>query len=207
MKIIVFGATGSLGQHVVKQALEQGHQVSAFTRSKEKLDHLNNPNLTPVLGDVLDNTTIEQAVKDHDAVIIALGDGMKGSVRAQGTQQIINAMKNQGVGRLICLSTLGAGDSYRYLNFFWKYVMFGLLLKNTLTDHEQQEALVRNSDLDWTIVRPAAYTDGPQTNAYRHGDEIGKNLKLKISRADVASFILKGLDNNFYLQQQPSISY
>ena len=123
MKIIVFGATGSLGQHVVKQALEKGHQVSAFTRSKEKLDHLNNPNLTPVLGDVLDNTTIEQAVKDHDAVIIALGDGMKGSVRAQGTQQIINAMKNQGVGRLICLSTLGAGDSYRYLNFFWKYVM------------------------------------------------------------------------------------
>jgi len=207
MKIIVFGATGSLGQHVVKQALQQGHQVSAFTRSKQKLDHFNNSNLIPVIGDVLDNATIEQAVKDNDAVIIALGDGMKGGVRAQGTQHIINAMKNQGVRRLICLSTLGAGDSHRYLNFFWKYIMFGMLLKNTLNDHEQQETLVRNSDLDWTIVRPAAYTDGPQTQTYKHGNEMDNDLKLKISRSDVANFILKGLDKNFYLHQQPCISY
>ena len=207
MKIIVFGATGSLGQHVVKQALEQGHQVSAFTRSKEKLEQFNNTNLTPVIGDVLNSANVEQAVKDHDAAIIALGDGMKGGVRAQGTQHIINAMKKQSVNRLICLSTLGAGDSHRYLNFFWKYIMFGLLLKNTMVDHEAQEALVRDSDLDWTIIRPAAYTDGPQTQTYQHGNELSKGLKLKISRSDVASFILKGLDKNFYLHQEPCITY
>ncbi len=198
MKIIIFGATGSLGQHVVEQALQQGHQVSAFARHPKTLIETH-PNLTAIAGDVLDLDSVEHAIRDHDAVIITLGAGMKGGVRASGTQNVITAMQQQGIKRLICLSTLGAGDSHKYLNFLWKYIMFGMLLKNALSDHEQQEAMVRSSGLDWTLVRPAAFTDGPATSTYQHGNTFDSPLKLKISRRDVAHFMLQALTSKAYL--------
>jgi len=169
------------------------------------LDH---PDLTPIAGDVLNSVSVENAIKGHDAVVVTLGAGMKGGVRSIGTQHVINGMKHHGIHRLICLSTLGAGNSSRYLNFFWKYIMFGILLRNALADHEAQEVLVRDSELDWTIVRPAAFIDGPATDSYKHGFKAAdEKLKLKVSRLDVANFMLKGLNNDFYLHQEPSISY
>jgi uncharacterized protein YbjT (DUF2867 family) len=86
--------------------------------------------------------------------------------------------------------------------------MFGLLLREAFADHEQQEAHVVGSGLDWTIVRPAAFTDGGRTGAYRHGfSPAEKGLRLKISRADVADFMLDQLKNDTYLRKAPGLSY
>ena len=91
-------------------------------------------------------------------------------------------MKSNGVKRLICQSTLGAGKSQGNLNFFWKHIMFGWYLKGVLEDHELQEKYVMESGLDWTIARPGAFSDGPQTGNYRHGFAADdKSVKLKIS--------------------------
>ena len=207
MKLIVFGATGSVGRHLVSQALAQNHQVTAFARHPESvaLDH---PNLTRRAGDVLDPATVEHAVAGHDAALVVLGDGRKGRVRAAGTRNVIAALERHGVRRLVCESTLGAGDSRPLLTFFWKRIMFGLVLRAVYADHQMQERMVQGSALDWTIVRPGAFTDGPATGAYRHGfAPTAKGLTLKISRADVAGFMLRQLSDDRYLRQAPGLSY
>ena len=210
MKVIVFGATGSIGHQIVAQALEQGHEVTAFCRKPEALDAFKSANLRIFKGDVFDPKAVQLAVKGQEVVCIALGSGNKrtGTVRSQGTKHIIEAMKKHGVSRLICQSTLGTGESQGNLNFFWKYIMFGWFLKQVFLDHELQESYVMKSDLDWTIVRPGAFTDGPKTGNYQHGFAPNlRKLKLKISRADVADFILKQLNTKAYLHQTPGLSY
>lgn len=209
MKLIIFGATGTLGKHLVKQALAQGHAVTAFARDPAALD-LGHRNLTRRAGNVLDQEAVMAAVQGHDAVLIALGAGRKGTVRAVGTRHIVNAMQHHGVRKLVCMSSLGAGDSRTLLNFFWKHIMFGLLLKQAMADHNAQEAIIKQSDndIEWVIVRPAAFTEGDATGDYQHGSALTPgNLKLKISRADVAGFLLQQLTNNTYLRQTPSLSY
>ncbi|ELS04526.1 putative NADH-flavin reductase [Xenococcus sp. PCC 7305] len=209
MKLVIFGSTGTIGREVVEQALQQKHTVTAFTRNPSKLD-LKNPNLRIFQGDVLDLPAVEQAVQGQDAVICTLGSGQKltGTVRSEGTRKIVKAMKTRGVQRFICQTTIGTGDSWGSLNFYWKYIMFGLVLRNVLADHEIQEQDVRQSGLDWTIVRPGAFVEGDRTGNYRHGfPGTDKTSKLKISRADVADFILKQLVDDSYLHQTPSLSY
>jgi putative NADH-flavin reductase len=207
MKILIFGATGTIGRELVTQALELGHTVTAFARDPSKLA-ISNANLQIFEGDVMDSASVDRVVVGHEAVLIALGAGISGQVRSTGTRNIIKAMQNSGVRRLICLSSLGVGDSRGNLNFFWKYLMFGMLLRAAFADHISQEDHVIGSGLDWTIVRPAAYTDGERTGSYRHGfPGTEKGLKLKISRADVAEFVLNQLTDNSYIRMTPGISY
>lgn len=205
MRVVVFGATGSVGRHVVEQGLARGHDVTAFVRDPAGLD-LAHEGLTVFRGDVLDAASVERAVRGQGAVLCSIGAGRKGRVRSEGTRNIVRAMV--GVRRLVCQTTLGAGESSGNLNFFWKHFMFGLLLRDAFADHEQQEAHVRRSALDWTMVRPAAFTDGGRTGEYRHGfPSSKKGLKLKISRADVAEFMLDQLTDDTYLRQTPGLSY
>lgn len=207
MKVIIFGATGSVGRHLVDQALADGHTVTAFGRNPTVLE-TTHPRLVRRAGDVLDPVSVLGAVGGQDAVMIALGAGRKGAVRAAGTQNVIAAMTHHGLRRLVCASTLGAGDSYPVLNFLWKRVMFGLLLRAAFADHQQQEAIIRQSDLDWVIVRPGAYTDGPLTGVYKYGfPPTASGLALKISRADVARFMLQQLTGTTWLRQAPGLSY
>ena len=143
MKLIVFGATGSVGTPIIQQALEANIEVTAFCRNVSKLKHLRHPKLHIAIGDVHHLPSIEQALIGHDSVCIALGSGKdrKSVIRSVGTQNIITGMKNTGVERLICVTTLGAGDSRNNLNFFWKRTIcktsfahaghFGLLLAIT----------------------------------------------------------------------------
>jgi putative NADH-flavin reductase len=209
MKLVIFGATGTVGRQVVEQALEQGHTVTAFARNLAKLD-IQHPQLGFAQGDVMDASAVEQAIRGQDAVVCVLGAGkqLKSTIRSEGTRQIIQAMEKVGMRRLICLSTLGTGDSWGNLDFYWKYIMFGFILRQVFADHERQEALVRNSNLDWTIVRPGALTDGPLTGQYRHSfPSSDRNIALQVSRADVADFILKQLSDQSSLHQTPSLSY
>jgi len=207
MNLLIFGATGSIGRQLVEQALQQGHVVTAFVRDPAKIT-IQHPNLRIAQGDVTNPASVEHAMKGQEAVLCALGAGRKGKVRSEGTKHIIRAMEKTGVRRLVCETTLGAGDSRTNLNFFWKYIMFGLLLREAYADHEVQEQHIRQSRLDWTIVRPGAFTDGPRTGKYQHGfSGTDKSIQLKISRADVADFMLKQLSDSRYLRKTPGLSY
>lgn len=196
-----------MGRQLVRLALAQGHDVAAFVRDPAKLD-VEHSNLEIIQGDAMELSSVEKAVRGCEAVLCSLGVGRKGTVRAEGTRNIILAMEKAGVRRLICQTTLGVGDSRDNLNFFWKYVMFGGLLRPAYADHVLQEDYVKESQLAWTIVRPAAFTDGECTGEYRHGfPATDKSLKLKISRADVADFMLKQFTDDMYLHGSPGVSY
>lgn len=207
MKLLIFGATGGTGRLLVGQALERGHMVSAFVRTLDKLK-IDHPNLKFVRGDVLDLPTVETAVKGQEAVLSTIGAGDKRTqIRTEGTRKIIKAMEKEGVRRFISLSTIGIGDSRKLLPFHYKYFLVPLLLRHAFADHKGQENQIEQSNLDWTIVRAAALTDGPLTKAYRHGfTSADKPIEAKISRADVADFMLKQLTDDLYLHQAPCIS-
>ena len=207
MKLLIFGSTGSIGRQLVRQALEHGHTVTAFARDPSKLD-IKHDNLRVVQGDVMDLPSVEKALQGQDAVLCSLGAGRKGTVRSAGTRNIVRAMEKTGVRRFICQSTLGVGDSWDNLSFLWKYIMFRGLLRRAYADHVGQEDCVKKSHLDWTIVRPGAFADGGRTGEYRHGfPGTDKTTKLKISRADVADFMLKQLTDDTYLHKTPGLSY
>ena len=207
MQILVFGATGSLGSHIVKQSLEKGYSVKAFTRNAKKLEALKSEYLTIVEGDVLNFADVERAIKGVDAVICALGDGAKGKVRGDGTLNIIHAMEKNGIKRLICQTTLGVGDSWHNLNFFWKHIMFGFLLKKVFLDHKAQEKFISACNLDFTIVRPSAFTNEPPSPNFKIGfDAYEKKLSLKIPKADVAGFMIEQLDSATFLRKTVCIS-
>jgi putative NADH-flavin reductase len=209
MKLLIFGSTGGTGRELLKQALDQGHDVAAFARNVEKLDDINHANLQLVRGDVLDPTSVESAVAGHDAVLCAIGAGAeRTTLREDGTRNIVKAMEQAGVQRLICLSSLGVGDSRANLPFFTKYIIVGIFLRHAFADHERQEAIVKRSSLDWTIVRPPHLKDGPHTGTYRHGfPTTDRQIRGGISRADVADFMVKQLTDATYLHQTPEVSY
>ena len=205
MNITIFGATGTIGRLLVEQSLADGHEVTAFTRDAPRVTG-EHDRLQVVEGDVTDPAACLPAVKDADAVIVVLGAGRQGEVREAGTRAVVEAMQQAGGGRLVCQSTLGVGSSRPDLNVWWKYVMFGALLRPAYADHVRQERVVEESDLDWTIVRPSAFADqspGPVRHGFG-GSETG--LRLKIARADVAAFLLAQVEDETYLRRAVSVS-
>lgn len=208
MKIIVFGATGSIGRLAVERLLADGHTVTAFARRPEALG-LDHHALLHFAGDALDLDAVSRGVEGQDAVVVTLGAGAsrKSRIRSQGTLNVIRAMQDHGVRRLVCQSTLGAHESWDNLNFFWKRIMFGLLLRPVFQDHELQESLVRASGLDWTIVRPSTFQEGPATGRFREDFKPGEpGLTLKIARGDIAEFLRRQIGERGYLHRAVAIS-
>lgn len=208
MKVIIIGATGTIGKLATQQMLADGHEVTAFARNPHKLD-LDDANLVLHAGDANSAEDVANAIKGHDAVVITLGSGLSRSslIRSTGTMNVIKGMQMHGVDRLICQSTLGAHESWSNLNFFWKRIMFGLLLRPVFLDHELQENLVQASGLNWTIVRPGSFTDGPATGAFMEDfPPSERRLTLKISRADIAKFLSRQLEDLRYANHAVAIS-
>lgn len=210
MKLTILGATGTVGRVIVDRALADGHEVVALVRDAARLDaaHAAHRRLEVVTGDATDTHDVARAVKGADAVVVALGAGRAAGIRETGTRATVDAMTEAGVDRLVVVSTLGAGDSRGNLDFVWKRLMFGLLLRKAYADHQRQEEVVRGSDLAWTLVRPGAYTDGPRTGRYRHGfGPDAEGLELKVSRADVADFVLRVVAEGRYVRSAAGLSY
>jgi putative NADH-flavin reductase len=212
MQLLIFGATGGTGRLLVEQALSQGHKVTAFVRNPSKLT-VQHPSLTIYKGDVMNAHAVEMAMAMHDAVLSAIGSPANkiGTVRSDGTLNIIKAMQKAGIKRLICQTSLGYGDSVKTLDrtpLYFKYLIVPFILKKGFADHALQEQRVKQSKLEWIMVRPGNLTDGPFTGVYRHGfAATDPAIKVKVSRADVAHFMLKQLTDNTYLHQTPGISY
>jgi putative NADH-flavin reductase len=208
VKLIIFGATGSVGCELVKQAVAFGHEVSAFSRDPNKL-RIHHPGLRLLQGDVMDFAEVTGAVRGQDAAIIALGAGMldKSRLRTYGTQVIVKAMETEGVRRVIALSAHGVADSYATLPWHYKTLIVPLLLRHVFADHAGQEDALRKSDLDWVIIRATNFSGKAPNRPMRFGRfDSTAGLTLEISRGELAKTMLAQLFDNTYLRQAPSIS-
>jgi putative NADH-flavin reductase len=203
MKIIVFGATGKTGRQVVQQALDAGHDVTAFVRDPARLQ-LDDPRLRVAAGQVtVGQAAVTAAVDGHDAVISALGSsqtlrGMRSPmIMSQATPVIIQAMTETGVDRLVFLSSLGVGDSYAQAPPVLKLI-YKLFMGPVYADKAAGERLLRDSSLNWTLVYPVLLTNGPHTGSYRSGESLELTGMPRISRADVADFMVSQLSSSAY---------
>ena len=205
MKLAIFGATGNTGTELVKQALEKGHQVTAFVRSSSNIS-IKHDQLDIVTGDVFLPESVAGAVQGQDAVICALGsrDLKKTSIRTTGTSNIVQAMKEHNVQRLLVVSAMGTGESWNTLSLVNKF-FYATLLRSSREDHEAQEAVVKTSGLDWTIIRPSGLTDDARTGVYAVGENVSGQT-FKIARADVADLILQELEENSLLHKAVTIT-
>lgn len=210
MRVLIVGASGGTGRELVVQALEQGHRVTAFVRSPDRL-RFHHERLALARGDVLDYASVERAVGGHDAVLSALGHKRwfyPNRILSEGTRHLVRAMEQQGVRRLVCETALGVGDSRGRAGLYYTLFVAPLILPFYFRDKERQESIIRTSSLDWTIVRPGMLTYGPRRGVYRHGPHVGHWLvTCRISRADVAEFMLRQLADDRYLRSSPGVCW
>ncbi|HEY4325102.1 MAG TPA: SDR family oxidoreductase [Mucilaginibacter sp.] len=212
--LFIAGANGGIGRQAVEQALQTGHKVTALVRDPAKLP-LAHPNLQIVTGDVLRPETFAHHIENAHAVISALGvsgglfSNKPTSLYSQGSANLIAAMEKYGVKRAFFISASALEISPVlpwYARFAAKYVI-QKLLKHMYADLRDMEAIVKASKTNWTIIRPPQLTDGPLIRNYRVAvNQFLKNA-LKISRADVAHFILDNVDNQATQQATVEIAY
>ena len=211
MKVLVVGATGRTGRLLVMGALERGHEVTALVRAQEKLGDLAG-GVRVFVGDVLDGGLVSDAVDGQDAVLVALGVAMKKgdpAVNALGTLNVIRSMQRYGVRRLVVLSAGGTQQGRDpNLPLVFERVIKPLFLKHAFADLRRMETSVRQSELDWTIVRASGgLTDGPARGGYRV--EPGYSLPggSRIGRADAAAFMLDELERRDDVGHAVAIAY
>src|SRR6185369_4147490 len=208
-KVLIIGASRGIGLETVKAALRAGHRVRALARSAASMP-IQDANLDPVSGDALDRDTIRDALQDVDVVIQTLGVNFAPKLIFEGTTLfsdsksiLVDAMKVAGVKRLIAVTGLGAGDSRGHGGFIYDAVVFPLLLKRVYDDKDVQEWIIRSSGLDWTIVRPGLLTNRPATGHYRILTAAEDWRFGTISRADVADFIVRQIDDRKLIGTTP----
>jgi nucleoside-diphosphate-sugar epimerase len=210
MRVLIVGATGGTGRQLVEQALDQGHQVTAFVRDPSRL-RMEHANLRIVKGDVLDYASVELAMRGQSAVLSALGHKRffyPNKIQSDGMRHILRAMKVCDVPRLICETALGIGKSVGRLGLPHTFFILPLVLPFYMWDKLRQEELITASDRDWVIVRPGVLTNGEARGSYRHGLKVGSYLwPVKIARADVADFMLKQLTDDAYVGAAPGLGY
>ena len=208
MNVVVFGASGGTGQEIIKQALEQGHEVTAFARDAAKLT-IKVSKLRIIEADVLkDQSAIASAIAGREAIICALGvaNSLKSAgLIAGGLAAIVPAAKKHDVRRLILISAFGVGDSSRIAPLVPR-LMYRLLLGDIYRDKKAGEDIVKASGLDWTIIHPVMLTTGPRTGTYRSGERLDLRGIPKVSRADVAHFALAQLEDKTFLRKTVVIS-
>ncbi len=209
MRLLVIGASRGIGLQVVHKALDQGHQVTACARAVTEIG-ISHPYLHRQRADVLDFFALQRIVPGHDAVVISLGilpTFDKVRLFSEGTRNLIDAMHAAHIKRLIVVTGIGTGDSRGHGGFFYDKLFQPFVLRTIYKDKERQEGLVRKSNLDWTIVRPGFLTNGDATQNVQVHTELQGVIAGKVSRADVAEFILHELDQPQYQQKTPLLSY
>lgn len=209
MKVVVIGGTGGTGKQIIAQALKKDHIVTALVRNPKKIK-AEHPNLRIVTGDVLQAESLQDAFRDQDAVLCALGHKkffIKTTILSRGTDNIISAMQHTGVKRFICITALGINDSRFRLGLYYTLFVHPFILFFYFRDKEKQERSIINSELDWTIIRPGQLTNGKRKERYKHGNGLGSYILTKmISRADVAHFVLAVLEKNLYPKKLAEIT-
>lgn len=204
MKVVIFGASGKTGTLLTDQALAKGHQVTAFVRRADAMVQ-KHPNLKIITGNLSDTNKLKEAITGADAYISTLGGGSLTKHAPEiiaGISKIIALMEQEGVKRFIYLSSIGAGESRYLMGPAIRFLVANVMLRVPLADHTTNEQSLEKSNLQWTVVRPGGLTDGPKAENLNYGTE---KIKLKgspkISRANVASFILNQLSETDFINK------
>jgi uncharacterized protein YbjT (DUF2867 family) len=207
MQIAILGGTGGIGGHVLDWALEAGHPVHALARSPQALAPA--PGLTVTRGDALDADAVARVIDGADAVVSALGPrGAKApGLLAGAAANVVAGMQKTGATRVVCVSAAGAyvtGDP----NMSWliKAILPRVLAKQ-FADVRQMEDVIRASGLDWTLVRATRLVNRPGTGRYRVSPDYPPPGGGKISRADVAHFIVAVLTEDGWPRAAPALAY
>ncbi len=209
MKILVIGASRGIGLETLKLGLAMGHEMSALVRNPENIS-LEDEHLSIVRGDILDRESVDKAVRGQDAVCISVGikpTRKPTSVFSEGTKNVVDSMRAQSCKVLLCVTGIGAGESRGHGGFMYDKIFNPLFLKTIYEDKDRQEMIVRQSGLDWTIVRPGFLTNGPKTGKYRVLKDLSGVKSGKVSRADVAEFILKESSERKYAGHAILLTY
>ena len=204
MKVVIFGASGKTGLLLVEYALSKGYLVIAYIRRSRSLT-LTHPNLTKVVGQLSNTDKLKEAISGSDACISALGGGSLTKHAPEiinGIDNIVSIMEQETVTRLIYLSSIGAGESKKYMTLPIRILIADIILRVPLADHTANEKRIAKSKLQWTVVRPGGLNDDLVSDILFHGSE---KTKLKgspgISRANVAAFMLQQLADNEYINK------
>ena len=209
MKVLVIGAGGESGEQIVKRALAHGHEVTAFVHDPGSYKQ---QGVRVVGGDVLDAGAVEKAVAEQDAVIDAIGGKTpykETTLETHAARNVVEAMNRNGVKRLIVISVVGAGDSVENAPFLYEHLLMPIYLRGAMKDKAGMEAAVSTSDLQWTLVRPPMLTEGDPTGKFHvvATEEHPNDTKAhKITRADLAEFIVEQLDSDEYVRQAVTVT-
>ncbi|WP_347548253.1 SDR family oxidoreductase [Pseudalkalibacillus hwajinpoensis] len=199
MNLIIFGATGGTGNAFVRLALAAGHTVTAFVRTSSKLK-TSHKDLNVEIGDAMQSADVKQAItSDFDAVISCLGANGLGKTTALSTMttNILDAMSIHEVKRIVYMASAGINKEIPGITGF----IAGKLLQNVLADHQRAADLLEASETDWTVIRPMGLTNDGRTGDYRKARSGVPRGGRRISREDVADFMLKTVSNHLYIRE------
>lgn len=206
MKIVVFGASSRTGRLLVEGALTRGHHVTAFVRAPDELGALRD-GVRVVRGNVLDGGSVSDAVDGQEAALVTLGDGAV-QVAAKGTLNVVRSMQRYGVRRLVALSSASVAppDEPGHPGLLARLRDPGSR-NRAVAELRRMEISVRQSELDWTLVRAAHLVDGQARGVYRAEPGYSPPGGKKISRADVAAFMLDELERPDNVAHALAIAY
>ena len=209
-RILIVGATGGTGRQLVAQALERGFAVTALVRNPSRLQ-VDHPQLTVIQGDVLDYASVEAAMRGQEAVVSALGHKRffyPTRILSEGTRNILRAMETHRVPRLVCETSLGIGDSAGRMGLLFTLFTIPVILPFYFWDKTRQERMIAESNVEWVIVRPGMLTNADKRARLRHGRHVGSFFwTVRISRADVADFMLNQMESDTYLRAAPGVCW
>jgi len=209
-KVMVLGANGGIGRQAVEMALAQGHSVTAILRTPSNIT-LIHPNLIIVKGDIMKPETWEKYLENKDVVISAIGatSRKETTLYSQGARNLLNAMKKTGANRVFFISASGLEVNPSHSLFIRLVTTYVLqrLLKNMYADLNKMEQLIKESDLNWTILRPPRLTNRPFTGRYRFAINSFLKAGLSISRADLAHFMMVNATNNSIYKKTVEVAY
>jgi len=209
MKITVIGATRGIGLALTQLALARGHEATALVRDVSKME-ISHPKLRVLQGDMGNQKSIETALVGQDAVCVCIGvppSRKPVNVFSNGARTLLAAMQKTPTVKVVSVTGIGAGDSRGHGGFLYDKLIQPLLLKSIYEDKDREEAVLKASSLEWMIVRPGLLTNGESSGKYRVLTELRGVTAGKISRADVADFILQQLQHPTFFKQTPLLTY
>jgi len=204
MKIFLVGATGKTGSIFLNRALDNGHIVTVYVRSPEKIKE-SHDNLKIIEGSMLSIESLTNAMQGHNVVISCLGGeaNKKSSIISDMTMNIVKAMKTNGIKRIASIATAGVHDEFS----FFTSLIVKVFYKHVINDHKGAVECILSNNLDYTIARPLSLIDGSLTKEYRCTDKGVPKGGKNISREDLAYFLLDAIENDKYMKETVGLAY
>lgn len=209
MNVSILGATGGTGQELTKQALASGHTVKVLVHSPDKVA-IRHDRLEVVKTDILNESaaTLAQKLGGSKVVLSALGVTNLGITHfySDTAKQLVAAVKQADVKRLMFVSSVGA-DPADHEPWWYLWIVRRLLINYYVDMARMEQFVMDTADLDWIIVRPSYLTNGEKTGVYRVTPRYAPKGGIRISRADLADFMLKQLEADTFVRQTPAVAY